>query len=103
VRVFSAVAAFAIVVPWLPTLLEFFGVISVSPVPTLYMELTVFSLTFVWLGLVAAGWGRGVSIAAAPEHIGCSRTPAITEKDLPAWMSLSPEMERVPRTDEDSR
>lgn len=78
-RRFSAIAAFAIAVPWFPTLLEFFGVIPVSPVPTLHMELTVFALTFVWLGWLAREWSAGsLSLARAGAYDVLAHSPQTT-------------------------
>jgi len=57
-RSYSAVAAVIVIATWLPNGLRFLGVTHSSPISTLYMELLVFPLSFVWLGWIAKEWGE---------------------------------------------
>jgi len=55
-RYYSLVAAVIVIATWLPNGLRFLRVTQTSPISTLYMELLVFPLSFVWFGWLAREW-----------------------------------------------
>lgn len=102
-RGYSAIAAFAVLVPWLPTSLQFFKVIPVSPVSTLHMELIVFALTFIWLGGIAREWSRPAASVYAFLGVRYAGVAQAKDEDGPRWMNGMPD--QLPRraAEEDSR